>query len=107
VDAVIDKDRASAVLAHDIGADELFILTEAEHVSLNFGKPDQRALHSLTAFEAEAYLQAGHFPPGSMGPKVEAAITFLRHGGRRVIICALDKFIPSLDGESGTTILPD
>lgn len=107
VDAVIDKDRASAVLALDIGADDLFILTEAEYVSLNFGKPDQTDLRNVRVAELESYLKAGHFPAGSMGPKVEAAISFLRGGGKRVIICALGKFVDSLDGQSGTTILPD
>jgi carbamate kinase len=107
VDAVIDKDRASAVLGRDIGAQELFILTDAEFVALNFGKPDQRNLTEMRVSEAEAHLRAGQFPAGSMGPKVEAAIRFLRMGGKRVVICALERFIDSLDGTSGTTILPD
>ncbi|MBI5059137.1 carbamate kinase [candidate division KSB1 bacterium] len=106
-DAVIDKDRASAVLARDIGAQELFILTDAEYVSLNFGKPDQRDLKSLRAGEAANYLRDGHFPAGSMGPKVEAALNFLETGGQRVVICALSRLIESMDGKSGTTILPD
>jgi carbamate kinase len=107
VDAVIDKDRASAILARDIDAQELFILTEAEHVALDFGKPNQRNLHRVTLSEIVQHEAAGHFPPGSMGPKIEAAVKFLRSGGRRVIICALSKFIESLDGKSGTTIVPD
>lgn len=107
VDAVIDKDRASAVLARDIGAQELFILTDTEFVSLNFGKPDQRDLRRMTLSEAERYLADGHFPAGSMGPKIEAAISFLKNGGRRVIICALARLMESLDGQSGTTIMPD
>jgi carbamate kinase len=107
VDAVIDKDRASAILARDIGAQELFILTEAEYVALDFGKPNQRNLHRVTLSEIVQHEAAGHFPPGSMGPKIEAAVKFLRSGGRRVIICALSKFIESLDGKSGTTIVPD
>ena len=107
VDAVIDKDRASAVLARDIGAQELLILTETEYVALDFGRPNQRNLHRITTAEVERYYGEGHFPPGSMGPKIEAAVKFLRSGGRRVIICALSKFIESLDGKSGTTIVPD
>ncbi|MFZ5434500.1 MAG: carbamate kinase [Calditrichota bacterium] len=106
VDAVIDKDRASAVLARDINAQELFILTDAEFVSLNYGKPDQRDLTKVTLAEIETYYQQGHFPPGSMGPKIEAAMSFLRTGGRRVIICSLPKFMESFDGNSGTTITP-
>ena len=107
VDAVIDKDRASAVLARDIEAQELFILTEPEYVSLNYGKPDEKRLERVTVSEAKRYFDEGHFPPGSMGPKIEAAITFLQSGGRRVIICALSKFVESLDGLSGTVIVPD
>ncbi|MDD5087652.1 MAG: carbamate kinase [bacterium] len=107
VDAVIDKDRASAVLARDIGAQDLFILTDAEFVSLNYGKPGQRDLRRITLREAETYLAEGHFPAGSMGPKIEAAISFLKSGGRRVIVCALARLMESLDGQSGTTIVPE
>jgi carbamate kinase len=107
VDAVIDKDRAAAILASDISAHELFILTDAEFVALDFGKPNERRLTRVTVSELERYYKAGNFPPGSMGPKVEAAITFLRAGGERVIICALSKFMDSLDGKSGTTVVPD
>ena len=107
VDAVIDKDRAAAILARDIRANELFILTDAEFVALSFGKPDQQDLKKVTLPELEKYFAQGHFPAGSMGPKVEAAIKFLRAGGQRVIICALSKFMESLDGKSGTTIVPD
>jgi carbamate kinase len=107
VDAVIDKDRASAVLALNIGASELFILTDAEFVALNYGKSNQQILKRISVSDAEHYYKEGHFPAGSMGPKIEAAIKFLRGGGQRVIICALSKFMESLDGNSGTTILPD
>ena len=91
----------------DIHAHELFILTDAEFVALNFGKPDQKNLNRVTRSELEKYFSQGHFPAGSMGPKVEAAIKFLRAGGQRVIICALSKFMESLDGKSGTTVVPD
>jgi carbamate kinase len=107
VNAVIDKDRASAVLANAIGAKELFILTDTDYVALNFGKQSQQDLKKMTLGEAEQYLSDGHFPAGSMGPKIESAISFLKQGGRRVIICALDKLIESLEGKSGTEILPD
>ena len=107
VDAVIDKDRASAVLGNSIGADELFILTDTDYVSLYWGKPEQQDLKSLKVSEARKYHAEGHFPPGSMGPKVEAAISFIEGGGKRVIICSLDKFIESLEGTSGTEIIPD
>lgn len=107
VDAVIDKDRASAVLARDIEAHDLFIVTAAEFVSLNYGTPEQKNLATLTLRDARRYLDEGHFPPGSMGPKVEAAIKFLQEGGKRVLICDLEKFVESLDGKSGTWIMPD
>jgi len=107
VDAVIDKDRASAVLARDIGAHDLFIVTAAPYVSLNYGTPEQKDLPRMTASEAQRYLDEGQFPAGSMGPKIEAAIQFLREGGERVLICELERFIESLDGRSGTWILPD
>ncbi len=104
--AVIDKDRASAVLARETGAELLVILTAVDAVCLNFGKPDQRELRCLTCAEAEEFLREGHFPSGSMGPKIEAACDFLRAGGRRVIITSLDGLLPALEGEGGTTILP-
>lgn len=107
IDAVIDKDRASAVLARDIGAQDLFIVTAAPYVCLNYGKPDQKDLPRMTVSEAQKYFDDGQFPAGSMGPKVEAAIKFLREGGERVLICDLEKFVESLDGHSGTWILPD
>ena len=106
VDAVIDKDRASAVLARDIHARELFILTEPEYVMLNYGKPDAQRLTRVSLSEVRKHHAAGQFPPGSMGPKIEAAMTFLESGGERVIICALSKFVESLDGKSGTVIVP-
>jgi carbamate kinase len=91
VDAVIDKDRASAILAHDIGAELLLILTDAEKVALNYGTLLQMNLDTLTVDEAKQYLKEGHFPPGSMGPKIEAAIQFLESGGKEVIITSISK----------------
>jgi len=91
VDAVIDKDRASAVLARDIGAELLLILTEVEKVALNFGTLLQIDLDKMTVEEARKYQKEHHFPPGSMGPKIEAAIQFLESGGREVIITSIPK----------------
>lgn len=104
VDAVIDKDRASAVVARDIGAGTLLILTQVEKVALNYKKPDQRDLDALTLADAKRYLAQGHFAAGSMGPKVEAAIQFLEYGGERVIITSLDKAAQAVRGEAGTRI---
>lgn len=91
LDAVIDKDRASAVLARDIDAELLLILTEVEKVALNFGTLLQIDLDKLTVEEARKYQKEHHFPPGSMGPKIEAAIQFLESGGKEVIITSIPK----------------
>jgi carbamate kinase len=91
VDAVIDKDRASAILARDIGAELLLILTEVEKVALHFGTLLQIDLDKLTVEEAKKYLKERHFPAGSMGPKIEAAIQFLESGGKEVIITSIPK----------------
>ncbi|MFO7768576.1 MAG: carbamate kinase [bacterium] len=104
LDAVIDKDRASAVLGEDIGAPDLLILTGVDRVALDFGSPQQRDLARMTLSEAERYLAEGHFPAGSMGPKIEAAIHFLEQGGERVFIGALDQAKEILDGRAGTII---
>ncbi len=106
IDAVIDKDLASAVLARDVGAEELMILTAVEKVALNFGEPNQKFLESMTCQEALKYLAQGHFPSGSMGPKIQAAINFLRSGGKRVIITSSDKSLDSISGKTGTIIYP-
>ncbi len=104
VDAVIDKDRASAVLAKEIGAEELVILTAVEKVYLNYGRSDQVALDTLTPEQAREYLEVGHFPAGSMGPKVEAAVRFIEQGGKRAIITDLDHVASAIAGRAGTTI---
>lgn len=104
VDGVIDKDLASAVLAKNIEAKDLLILTSVDKVSLNFGKENQQDLDSLTAEDAKKYLNEGHFPKGSMGPKIKAAINFLENGGEKVIITSIEKAVDSLDGKSGTVI---
>lgn len=104
VDAVIDKDRASAVLARDIGAATLMILTQVDKVALNYKKPDQCDLDSMTLAEAKRYLAEGHFAAGSMGPKVEAAVQFLEGGGEQVVITSLERAAGALEGKSGTRI---
>jgi carbamate kinase len=105
VDAVIDKDRASAVLARDIDAQTLLILTNVENVYLNFNKPGQKKLEMITLAEVRHHLGNGEFPAGNMGPKIEAAITFLENGGSQVIITSLDKARQALSGSAGTKII--
>ncbi len=104
LDGVIDKDKASAVLARDIGAESLIILTDVDYVYLNFGKNNQKALHWVSAKEIEKYYQEGHFYKGSMAPKIEAAIKFLKNGGKDVIIASLENAVSAVDGKSGTHI---
>ena len=105
VAAVIDKDFASARLAEAVGADYLFILTAVDHVCVNFGKPDQRELKTMSTGEADMYLQSGQFAAGSMQPKVEAAVQFVRSGwGKRAVIASLEKAPQAMRNESGTLI---
>lgn len=104
VDAVIDKDRASALLASLIGADELIILTGVDRVAINFKKPDQKVFDRLTVAECERYLAEGQFPKGSMGPKIEAACDFVRRGGARVIITSLENATLAVEGKAGTVV---
>jgi carbamate kinase len=105
VDAVIDKDRASALLAGLISADQLLILTGVDKVAINFKKPDMRILDEMTVADAERYLAEGQFPKGSMGPKIEAAIDFINRGGKTVIITSLEKAREAVDGNSGTRVV--
>lgn len=102
--AVIDKDFASAKLAELIHADMLFILTAVDRVAINWGKPDQKALSQMTIREAEQYCREGHFAPGSMLPKVQAAVSFAKTGGTATI-ASLDKAVLALKGISGTRII--
>jgi len=104
VDAVIDKDRASALLANLINADELVILTGVDKVAINFKKPDQKVFDHLTVAECERYLAEGQFPKGSMGPKIEAACDFVRRGGARVIITSLENATAAVEGKAGTVV---
>jgi carbamate kinase len=103
--AVIDKDRASALLAQEIGADLLLISTAVEKVALNFGKPNETWLDRMTVAEAKQYLAEGiHFAPGSMAPKIEAVIGFLENGGKQALITDPANIARALRGETGTFI---
>lgn len=105
VAAVIDKDYASECLAEVISADFLFILTAVDRVCVNFKRPDQREVREMTADEAERYDAEGQFAPGSMLPKVRAAVKFARSApGRRAVICSLEKATLALSGKSGTLV---
>jgi len=106
VEAVIDKDLASALLALELGAELLVLCTQIERVAINFGRPDLRFLDNLTLPEAEGYLAQGQFPAGSMGPKVQAAIEFLRGGGKEALITATDRLAEALAGGTGTRLRP-
>ena len=106
VDAVIDKDRASALLAGLLKADELLILTGVEKVALNYRKPNMRTVDVLTVAEAERYQAEGQFPKGSMGPKIEAAVDFIKRGGSRVVITNLESADAAVNGDAGTRIVP-
>lgn len=106
VDAVIDKDRASALLASLLKADQFLILTGVEKVAINFKKPTMRTLDAMSAAEAAAYQAEGQFPKGSMGPKIEAAIDFIRRGGKSVVITSLAKAKEAVEGRAGTRITP-
>jgi carbamate kinase len=103
--AVIDKDLAAERLAEDINADILMILTEVEKVSINFRKPDQKDLSALTVAEALQYMEEGHFAPGSMLPKIQAAVMFAKSNpGKKAIITSLYKAVEALEGRAGTVI---
>ncbi len=102
--AVIDKDFASALLAAEIKADIFMITTGVEKVCINYNKPDQKTVDSMTLAEAEKYLAEGQFPAGSMGPKIEAAIMFLKNGGEKVIITSPEFAEKAINGQTGTLI---
>ncbi|WP_292519056.1 carbamate kinase [Methanoculleus sp.] len=104
VEAVVDKDYTAALLAQLVGADDLLILTDVERVALNYGRPGQQEIHEMTVAEAREHLAAGQFPPGSMGPKIEAAIGFLESGGERATIASLEQASSALAGQAGTRI---
>jgi carbamate kinase len=104
VDAVIDKDLASARLAAEVGVEILLIATDVPGVALDYSAPNERWLRRLSGAEARRQLAAGQFPPGSMGPKIEAALRFLAAGGRRALITATTDLEAALRGEAGTEI---
>jgi len=105
VEAVVDKDYASALLAREVEADLFLISTAVEKVALNYGKPDQVWLDRMTVAEAQVYDDEGHFPRGSMGPKIEAAMYYLKYGGSEVIITNPENITRALRGETGTWIV--
>jgi len=106
VEAVIDKDLSAERLASDIGADALLLLTGVDRVAVNFGTPEERPLATVTVEEARELLEEGQFPPGSMGPKVTAAIRFVEGGGDRAIITSPRRAVAALAGTHGTRIVP-
>jgi carbamate kinase len=104
VEAVIDKDHASRLLANDVGADLFLMSTDVDRVALNFGTPSEERLPAMTVAEATKYYDEGHFPTGSMGPKILASIAFLEAGGEEVIITNPESIELALDGKRGTRI---
>ncbi len=104
--SVIDKDRATALLATGIQADLFLISTAVEKVALDFNKPSQRWLDRMTLDEARQYMEEGHFAKGSMGPKIEAVIAFLERGGKQALITSPENIARALAGETGTWITP-
>ena len=106
IEAVIDKDRAGFKLAQVVKADKFVILTDVEKVCLNFNTPEQKDLDTLTIAEAEKYFEDGHFLKGSMGPKVQAAVRFVKWSGKEAIITSLHKALDAVAGKTGTHIVP-
>jgi len=105
VEAVIDKDKATALLANEIEADELIIATAVEKVCLNYKKPDQKELNKVTLKEIKKYIEEGHFAKGSMLPKIQAVVKFLEKGGKEAIITSPEKLSEAIAGKTGTHII--
>ncbi|MEH7248231.1 carbamate kinase [Neobacillus niacini] len=105
IDAVIDKDFATSLLAEQVNADTLIITTGVNRVCINFGKPNQKALETITIEETKFYVAEGHFPPGSMLPKIEASLSFLEKNGSRVIITNPESLKDAINEEAGTHIV--
>lgn len=105
VDAVIDKDLASAKLAKEVGVDLFIIATDVEGAAINYGQPNQRFLRTITIEEAAQYMEEGHFPTGSMQPKIQASIEFLRNGGTRAMITSIEAIESAVQGLAGTEIM--
>ena len=106
VDAVIDKDLSSATLAREVGVDNLVIVTDVAGAYLNYGTPEERLLKRLTVAEAETLLAEGAFPSGSMGPKIQACVNFVRNGGKQAVIGSMDAIEAAVKGEAGTVVVP-
>jgi len=106
VEAVIDKDFASALLAASIAADLFLISTAVPQIALNYGKPDQQWLDRISLADAKQYLQQGHFAKGSMGPKVQAIINYLEAGGKQALVTNPENIGRALAGETGTWVVP-
>jgi carbamate kinase len=106
VEAVIDKDRASALLANELGVDLFAISTDSDYVYLDYKKPTQRPITLATVAEMEKHYAEGQFPPGNMGPKVESALRFLKNGGKEVIITSYGHICDAVEGKAGTLIVP-
>jgi carbamate kinase len=107
VEAVIDKDFTSALLAEEMEIEQLIILTAVDHVYINFKSENPTALEKVTMGEVEQHLRSGEFAEGSMKPKIEAALRFLKHGGTKVVIAHLNDLLPAVHGETGTHIVPN
>jgi len=105
IEAVIDKDRASGLLASRLRSDLFIISTDTERVCLNYKKPDQKPLGRVTADELARYHAEGHFPPGNMGPKIESALRFLENGGREVVITSNQRLLDAVRGDAGTHVV--
>src|SRR5206468_13053592 len=106
VEAVIDKDYTASLIASDLEADLFVILTGVDHVSIRFGRPDQKAIRTMDLDEARAHQTGGEFPEGSMGPKIRAAIEFVQATGREVLITSSARLLEAVRGKAGTRIVP-
>jgi carbamate kinase len=104
IEAVIDKDKASQLLANSLGIKEMVILTDVEFAYLNFNKENQKELKKVSVQELKELLEKGEFGKGSMKPKIEACIKFIENGGKKAIITSLDKLLPAIEGQTGTEI---
>lgn len=107
IEAVIDKDFASALLAAELDADVYIVLTGVAKVAIDYGKPSQQLIDRMTVAEAEKYLADGQFPAGSMGPKIEAAVQFVRRSGKQVLITDVEHLREALEGQDGTVIVAE
>ncbi len=106
VEAVIDKDYTTCLLGKRLGIETLIICTEIDNLYLNYGTPQQEPIQTLTTKDAKRHLVDGQFPPGSMGPKIEALLDFIEQGGKSAILCKLETLKEALKGQAGTKIIP-